>query len=114
MYDASYQAQLDNRLWTTAPFPESWQTVGPPRPGQRLRTPAMRANRHNFFSACFGDEEFYSENLVGWLKQFFDLLVSSLAGPPRSRPDSWSVALRSAGQPRHPRFDCRRGARQVS
>ncbi|GAA3130085.1 hypothetical protein JOF29_007212 [Kribbella aluminosa] len=80
MYDKAYQRQLDAGLWSAAQFPESGPTVGPPQPGQRLLTPAMRANRQNFFSACLGDEESYSEDLVGWLRQYFDLLREQSPG----------------------------------
>ncbi|GAA3129982.1 hypothetical protein JOF29_007224 [Kribbella aluminosa] len=84
MYSTDYERRLDTRLWAAAQFPAGRQQqgqppssggiVGPPQPGEQLLSPTMRADRDNFFSACFGDEERYSEDLVGWLKQYYDLL----------------------------------------
>jgi len=86
MYDTTYQRAAHRRLWSVAQFPtgrqqqgqpaDSGHIVGPPPPADELLSPAMHANLDAMFSACFGDEEGYSSQLVDWLSEYYAAMRS--------------------------------------
>ncbi|WP_026529707.1 hypothetical protein [Haematomicrobium sanguinis] len=71
LYNAPLMNGLKDKTWSLAKAPFAQHILGPLDESRPYFHDAQLQNIQNLFSVCFGDEEYYSDELIQWLPRYF-------------------------------------------
>lgn len=71
LYNVPLMDGLGDQTWSLAKAPFAEHILGPLDESRTYFNEAQQRNLENLFSVCFGDEEYYSDELVEWLPRYF-------------------------------------------
>lgn len=105
LYSAEVMEGLADPTWALAKGPQGNHLEAPPAADQPLLPPEARAHAEHLFTACFGDEEEFSEQGLAWLVEYY-------ARMHRDHPDVLVHNNQAIGQ--YPDAEMRRYIREAS
>lgn len=72
LYSQEVMDNAETPVWSLAKGPRGSHLEPPPENGETLLPPEAHANAEHLFTACFGDEEPFSEDRLEWLTAYYE------------------------------------------